>query len=45
MRRNLGALRSIVLDYRASGQGSDARITTDIQTRLDQAEAVAAPTE
>lgn len=45
MRRNLGALRSIVLDYRASGQGSDARITTDIQTRLDQAEAVAAPPE
>lgn len=45
MRRNFGALRSIVLDYRASGQGSDARITADIQTRLDQAEAVAAPPE
>lgn len=45
MRRNFGALRSSVLDYRASGQGSDARITADIQTRLDQAEAVAAPPE
>lgn len=45
MRRNFGALRSSVFDYRASGQGSDARITADIQTRLDQAEAVAAPPE
>lgn len=45
MRRNFGALRSMVLDYRASGQGSDARITADLQTRLDQAEAVAAPPE
>jgi superfamily II DNA/RNA helicase len=45
MRRNFGALRSSVLDYRVSGQGSDARITADIQTRLDQAEGVAAPAE
>jgi len=45
MRRNFGALRSSVLDYRASGQGSDSRITADIQTRLNQAEAVAAPPE
>ncbi len=45
MRRNFGALRSSVLDYRASGQGSDARIAADIQAQLDQAEAVAAPPE
>ncbi len=44
MRRNFGALRGSVLDYRASGQGSDARIAAAIQDRLDQAEAaVAAP--
>lgn len=43
MRRNFGALRSSVLDYRASGEGSDARITEDIQTRLDQAEDAALP--
>lgn len=45
MRRNFGALRFSVLDYRASGQGSDARIAADIQTHLDQAEALAAPPE
>lgn len=45
MRRNFGALRSSILDYRASGQGSDARITAAIQAQLDQAEAVAAPLE
>jgi superfamily II DNA/RNA helicase len=45
MRRNFDALRSSVFDYRASGQGSDARITADIKTRLDQAEAVAAAPE
>lgn len=45
MRRNFGALRSSVLDYRASGQGSDARIAADIQSHLDQAEALAAPPE
>lgn len=43
MRRNFGALRSSVLDYRASRQGSDARITADIQTHLDQAEDAAPP--
>ena len=44
MRRNLDALRSSVLDYRTSGQGSDARIAAAIQARLDQFEgAVAAP--
>lgn len=43
MRRNFGALRTSVLDYRASGQGSDARIAAGIQARLDQAEAVVAP--
>lgn len=42
MRRNFGALRSSVLDYRASGQGSDARIAAGIQARLDQAEGAAA---
>ena len=45
MRRNFNALRSSVLDYRASGQGSDARIAAGIQAQLDQAEAVAAPPE
>lgn len=45
MRRNFGALRFSVLDYRASGQGSDARIAAAIQARLDQAEAAAAPPE
>lgn len=45
MRRNFGALRSNVLDYRASGQGSDARIAAGIQARLDQADAVVAPPE
>jgi superfamily II DNA/RNA helicase len=42
MRRSIGALRSSVLDYRASGQGSDARIAAGIQARLDQADGVAA---
>ncbi|MFK4014767.1 MULTISPECIES: DEAD/DEAH box helicase [Cobetia] len=45
MRRNFGALRNSVLDYRASGQGSDARIAADIQARLDQAEGMAAPAD
>jgi len=36
MRRNFAALRASVLDYRASGQGSDARIAAAIQARLDQ---------
>lgn len=39
MRRNFRALRANVLDYRASGEGSDARIAADIQTKLDHAEA------
>lgn len=39
MRRNFGALRSSILDYRASGQGSDGQIT---QAWLDQADGVAA---
>ncbi|MBK8209254.1 MAG: DEAD/DEAH box helicase [Rhodospirillales bacterium] len=43
MRRNFAALRATVLDYRASGQGSDARIAAGIQAQLDQAEAVAVP--
>lgn len=43
MRRNFRALRANVLDYRASGQGSDARIAADIQTKLDHAEAADLP--
>ena len=39
MRRNLYSLRDTVLDFRASGKGSDAEITSRIQQRLDQAEA------
>lgn len=41
MRRNFGALHSSVLDYRASGEGSDVRIAAAIQVRLDQAEGAA----
>jgi len=41
MRRSFRALHTIVLNYRASGEGSDARIAADIQTNLDQAEAAA----
>jgi DEAD/DEAH box helicase len=41
MRRNFRALHTSVLNYRASGEGSDARIAADIQTNLDQAEAAA----
>lgn len=41
MRRNLRALRTGVLDYRTSGEGSDARIAAGIQTYLNQAEAAA----
>lgn len=43
MRRNFRALRANVLDYRASGEGSDARIAADIQTKLDHAEAADLP--
>ncbi|MEW6404354.1 MAG: DEAD/DEAH box helicase, partial [Chloroflexota bacterium] len=43
MRRNFRALRVKVLDYRASGKGSDAQIAAAIQANLDQAEAVADP--
>jgi superfamily II DNA/RNA helicase len=45
MRRNFGALRASVLNYRASGEGSDARITAGIQANFDQAEAAANPTD
>lgn len=38
MRRNFEALRTTVLDYRASGEGNDAHIATTIQTNLDHAE-------
>ena len=43
MRRNFRALRVSVLDYRASGKGSDAQIAAAIQANLDQAEAAAEP--
>jgi superfamily II DNA/RNA helicase len=39
MRRNFHALRASVLHYRASDEGSDARIAVDIQRKLGQAEA------
>ena len=39
MRRNFDSLRATVLDFRASGEGSDARIAARIQESLDQAEA------
>lgn len=39
MRRNLNALRSGVLNYRASEQGSDTRIAAEIKENLDQEEA------
>lgn len=45
MRRDFRALRASVLDYRASDEGSDARITSDIQANLDQAEAAAEPAD
>jgi len=35
MRRNFGDLRANVLNYRASGEGSDARIAAALQARLD----------
>lgn len=41
MRRNLDSLRVTVLDFRASGEGSDARITARIQESLNHAEAAA----
>jgi hypothetical protein len=45
MRRNFRALRASVLDYRASGEGSDARITAAIQANLDQADGAANPVD
>lgn len=41
MRRDFRALYAGVLDYRASGRGSDARIAAELQANLDQAEAAA----
>lgn len=45
MQRNFSALRISVLDYRASGEGSDARITAGIQASLDQVEGMANPAD
>lgn len=45
MRRNFGALHTSILDYRASGEGSDARIAAAIQTNLDQIEGAANPVD
>ena len=39
MRRDFNSLRAIVLDFRASGEGNDARIAARIQESLNQAEA------
>ena len=36
MRRNFAALRTSVLDYRAAGEGSDARIAAAIEAKLEQ---------
>ncbi len=36
MRRDFRALRTSVLDFRASGEGSDAEIATRMQARLDR---------
>jgi hypothetical protein len=41
MRRNFRGLRDIVIDFRTSGEGSDARITFGIQANLDQVEVAA----
>jgi superfamily II DNA/RNA helicase len=41
MRRNFNALQSNVLDFRASGAGSDGQITAAIQAHLDQVDAAA----
>lgn len=41
MRRNFRELRASVLDFRASGEGSDARIAAGIQASVDQVEAAA----
>lgn len=43
MRRNFRALRVSVLEYRASGEGSDSKIAAAIQANLDQAEAADDP--
>lgn len=39
MRRNINALRSTVISYRVSGNGSDDQIAASIQEKLDQADA------
>ena len=43
MRRNFSDLRSSVLDYRASGKGSDDRIAASFQTALDHADRAVNP--
>jgi superfamily II DNA/RNA helicase len=45
MRRDLRALRTSVLDYRASGVGSDAQIAAAIQASLNQAEVATEPAD
>src|SRR5207249_10940176 len=45
MRRNFGALRASILNYRASGEGSDARIAAAIQANLDQVEGAGNPVD
>jgi hypothetical protein len=43
IRRNLSALRASVLDYRASGDGSDSQIVANIQANLDKTESATEP--
>jgi superfamily II DNA/RNA helicase len=45
IRRNFRRLRASVLDYRVSGEGSDAQIATDIRANLDQAGAATDPAD
>lgn len=45
IRRNFSALRVSVLDYRASGVGSDSQIATAIQDNLDQVEPAGEPAD
>ena len=45
MKRNFDSLRSTVLDFRVSGEGSDAQIAARIQESLNQAEAAESITD
>ncbi len=45
MRRNFAALRTSILDHRASGEDSDARIAAAIEVHLDQAAGEESPAD